>query len=182
MFYFKDNIDLPMLPKEYTQLLLKSYFKPAQIDTHYFSGQGEFKITLIPEIQNWVRENICNDFQGVGVQSIQHGNFDPHIDGPGRFNTERYLTLLYVIETGGDPYTRFYETPASILQERTLTTRQFNEQNLTLVGESQFKKHTWNLLNNQAIHSVTGVTSTRICLCINFLTPRPQSLVDMGLI
>lgn len=176
MFYASENLDLPQLPMQFVRSSLKTFFTVHKNDTHYYSGPGEFKIKLMPELYQWVNDNICNDFSGAGVQTIESGNFDPHIDGPGRNQSERYLTLLYVIESGGNPYTRFYKTSSDLLAQSNTETRHFDVNELELVKECQFKQNTWNLLNNRVIHSVSGIKSTRVCFCINFLTPEPQSM------
>ena len=189
--YFKDNLPLPPLPLKFEKALVAIQKSQRPTNVHYFSGRGEFKFKQPPDIvYQWVNENICDDYTWLGVQSIENGDFDPHIDGRDPSDlTERYYTILYMIETGGDtngadPYTRFYKTnsdsviPLCNIRKNKL----YNRNDVIVVGESQFKKYTWNLINNQCIHSVDNITSTRICLAISFFNPRPQSLVNMGLI
>ena len=189
--YYRNNLQLPLLPPKFEKALVKIQHSHVQSDTHYFSGTGEFKYKQIPEVlYKWVNDNICADYLKLGVQSIENGDFDPHIDGrsPGD-DCERQYSLLYVIDTGGndslgDPWTRFYKTQSESV-EPTFNVRNnklYNRKDLTLVAECQFKKHTWNLINNQTIHSVDNITSTRICLALGFYCERPDSLVKMGLI
>ena len=191
MIYFKDNLPLPPLPLKFEKALVTIQKSQRPNNTHYFSGQGEFKFKQLPDIvYKWVNENICDDYTGLGVQSIENGDFDPHIDGHNPSDvSERHYTILYMIETGGDtnginPYTRFYKTNSdSVIPLCNIRNNKLYDRNdVTVVTEHQFKKHTWNLINNQCIHSVDNITSTRICLAINFYNPRPQSLVNMGLI
>ena len=190
MFTYKANVSFPLFPKAFEKTLVEIQKSQQLPLPHYFSGVGEFKIKRVPDyIHSWVRQNICDDYVGLGVQSIEHGNFDPHIDGPSPIDgTERYFSLLYIIESGGsgidDPITRFYtaRNAESVIVEDVNKNRLFKREEVELIDQCQFKKYTWNLINNQCIHSVDNLVSTRICLTLNFITPRPRSLINLGLI
>lgn len=190
MFTYKANLEFPLFPKVFERTLIEIQRSQQRPLPHYFSGTGEFKIKKVPGyIHDWVKKNICDDYVGLGVQSIEHGNFDPHIDGPNpEDGSERHFSLLYIIEPGGndisDPVTRFYKTKTQNTEviEDTKRNRLFRREDVEIIAECQFKKYTWNLISNQCIHSVDNLLSTRICLVLNFITPRPVSLTELGLL
>jgi hypothetical protein len=190
MFYYKENISLPELPSAFRKILLQNYTIQKDNHTHFISGKGHYRIKRVPDlIYNWVNQNICNSYDGLGIQSVEHGDFDPHIDGRSQIDPrERYFTLMYILESGGDgftnPITRFYQVSSGTKKSDNngKSIRLYNRKDLTVVTECEFKSHTWNLINNQCIHSVDNVKSRRTALALNFHYAQPQFLLDKGYI
>lgn len=130
------------------------------------------------ELLNWVHENISDRIKTVWVQTIKGGNFGPHIDGPGRTSgSRRYFNLMYIIDPGGDNVlTHFYKPIDSNIGDKTV----FSNDEVVLKETFHYKPNTWNLMTNQEIHSVEGVTGTRLGLSISFYNPDlPQKFKDL---
>lgn len=164
------NLPLPDIPAEMQQIIIKEHYK--NLDNafnprrYHTSGDGIFRIWPCPDnIVNWVNQNICINTSIkyiVGIQTISGGSFDPHID-PISEEISRNWTLMYIIKSGGDPYTRIY-TPIDLIKDERL----IDPSTIKEIDKFQFKENTWNILYNRCIHSVDYMNSDRICLSISF--------------
>lgn len=172
------------MPQEFLDAALETYKQNhATPLVHYPIEQSSFRFVIADHAYEWLRVNVCDDFHSAGIHTIENGDFGPHIDNVSPSGRIRYFSLIYPIRTGGDPYTNFYYTDQDMVDQiRKKPKWNVPRQDLTHVAGYQFQRHTWNLMNNQCLHSVDGLTSTRICYALNWCEARPRSLVNMGLI
>lgn len=172
MFTARTNLSLPKLPESVKQEIVKVALSSADVETpflSYRSGEGIFECRNInTKTGLWCLQNLPVPFDGLAVQSVRAGNFDPHVDGPSKRGPPRNYNLMYIIDSGGDRVTtNFYKTTDQLLAQVT------KDYQLPLhlceqIESFEFLPDQWILMNNQCFHSVNGVTRTRIGLSISF--------------
>jgi len=172
MFTAKTNLSLPKLPETVKQEIVKVALSSAEAETpflSYRSGEGIFECRNISKKTGmWCLQNLPVPFDGLAVQSVRAGNFDPHVDGPSKRGPPRNYNLMYIIDPGGDPVTTsFYKTTDYLLSQVTKD-YQLPKQLCEKIATFEFKADEWILMNNQCFHSVDGVSRTRIGLSISF--------------
>jgi len=80
---------------------------------------------------------------------------------------------MYILNPGGQRVlTHFYNPVNPNFGEQTV----FKYEEVVLKETFEFKPNTWNIMNNQEIHSVEGVTDSRICLSVSFYNPELPEL------
>jgi hypothetical protein len=125
------------------------------------------------EIEEWVKHNISPDHaHHTGMQVIKNYDLLPHVDpavDPPHYKIRRHYTLIYLLDTGGEPnqhpVTDFYKLKNKNFSDKTIIP---GISDLNKIHSVQFEPNAWNLLSNQIIHSVTGVTKPRISLAVSF--------------
>lgn len=170
-FTAKVDLPFPNVPDHLIEQAIRISYDNAAISIfRKTDANGRFCLRhSSDELLAWARENISDQIKTVWVQSIKGGNFGPHIDGPGRTSgSRRYFNLMYIINPGGEKVlTHFYKPVDANIGDKTV----FDYNEVTLAETFQYKNNTWNLMNNQEIHSVEGVTDTRLGLSISFYSP-----------
>lgn len=174
---------MPNIPDALKERLVHLATESSVVKGQFMVGEGVFESRAISEdVRDWVVENIIKDAPadvfftyGGGLQTIRDGNFGPHIDPTTPSGKTRYWNLMYVIATGGDKVmTSFYETPRDFTEQciknQFFKIKQENVVLLKKIEEVEFKLNTWNLMNNQIIHSVEGITGVRAGLTIGICT------------
>jgi hypothetical protein len=171
------NLNLPALPDNIIDLAkanVVDYINNKAVPTFSRSRPGIYieMYNTATEIEEWVKHNIrpgC--WHHTGLQVIANHDMLPHVDPPvdPQRSIRRYYTLIYLLDTGGEseqlPVTDFYE-----LKNKTASNKngRYDITELDKIHSVQFEPNTWNLLSNQIIHSVTGVTKSRIGLAVSF--------------
>ena len=184
MFVAKTNIPLPQIPYMYQQQI-KLLALDGEVALKKQSGKGIFECKhLHIGLYKWLRDNIVDedyDVKKIMVQTIREGNFEPHIDGPSVTGLIRHYNLMYIIETGGDRVlTQFYDSPPALIERAASSDYRIQYGESSVIHSIEFKKGTWNLMNNQVFHSVEGITGTRIGLSISFYDPvMPKFLLKL---
>jgi hypothetical protein len=124
--YIKE-LNLPKLPAELEAMVLE-YKNP---------GPGYQWITANSDITDWCNQNICPTTHW-GIQLINR-NIAVHTD------TYSQVKINYIVETGGDPVTNFYD----------------NNNNLT--DSIVCKPKTWYIMKTDQLHEVVNMNRhTRI--------------------
>jgi hypothetical protein len=171
------NLNLPALPDNIIDLaksIAIDCINNEAVPTFSRTRPGTYleMYNTATEIEEWVKLNISPDHvHHTGIQVIKNHDLSPHVDPPvDPWNSiRRYYTLIYLLDTGGEseqlPVTDFYE-----LKNKNSSTRTnvYVLTDLNKIHSVQFAPNTWNLLSNQIIHSVTGVTKPRIGLAVSF--------------
>lgn len=173
-FTAKVDLPFPNVPAELVEQAIKissnnSFIALRRKTDDNYTGSFCLRFTSM-EMLNWVQTNISKQISTVWVQTIRGGDFGPHIDGPSPVSntSRRYYNLMYIIKTGGDNVlTHFYEPINSEIGDRVL----FKPEEIVLTDTFKYKPNSWNLMNNQAIHSVEGVNETRLGLSISLYKP-----------
>lgn len=184
MFTAQANIPLPKIPYRLQQQI-KLIALEGETKLQKQSGAGTFECKhLTQELYAWLRENIVDsdyDISKIMVQTIRNGNFEPHIDGPSLTGLIRHYNLMYIIDTGGEHVkTQIYNSPEELKLKARQADYRITYQEAELVDSFEFKKDTWNLLNNQIFHSVEGITGIRIGLSISFYDAQmPKFLLNL---
>ena len=170
MFTSITDLPLPQVPQSIIDRL--KLVMDSQTPIFTINNSSSFEIRTIPEdIISWTRDNITKDAEKVFLQTIDNGSsFVPHIDPITPSGQIRYYNLLYLIDTGGENVeTCFYETTSEdLIKCRATHVYKFPYSDVKLISKKAFKKNTWNLMNNQCIHSVEGITRTRMKLSLSF--------------
>jgi hypothetical protein len=173
------NLNLPDLPEHITDLVssLSNDYMVSNADPSFKRhgyGRNLDCYRVNPEIEKWIKNNITvgyNAFYFAGIQIVKNEKLIPHVDPGIDFPTtqlRRHYTLLYLIDTGNSitaPVTNFYEL---IDTNSSTELNVYNEADLRKIQSVQLTKNSWNLLSNQVIHSVTGISTPRIGLAICF--------------
>lgn len=126
---FIKELNLPKVPAELEQLIWKLVNdKPV----------GYQWITVTGELHDWCNQNICPSTHW-GVQLIQL-NMPQHTDGVSQ------VKINYLLDTGGDATTRFYDNN-NILTDTVIC-----------------KPRTWYIMKTDQLHEVINLTGTRVSL------------------
>lgn len=118
---------------------------------------------LDQEFVTWTKQNIMQNFfeTAVAVSQNTAGSLGPHTD------RVRDFVLIYVIETGGpNCETVFWREPGQPLV-RPRRTFVDNYDTLQCVARARLQPGQWALLNGRILHSVDGLTQSRITIQIS---------------
>jgi hypothetical protein len=178
------NLPFPKLPSELEKISLdisniclsnENYPHISNYKDHEI--QGEYKsYTCDERVIWWIYKNIFTEKHlphAIRYQIITGSGLNPHVDPISPIGY-RYHTLMYVLETGGNPYTNVYVPKTADYPKDQIY---FTQEEIVKVYSEQFAAHTWNFLSNQHIHSVTGLSSPRIAIGISFFVEDvPESI------
>ncbi len=179
MFTATTNLPFPQVPQPIIDHLKAVMENRSSIFT--ITNSSSFEIRNIEdEIIEWVRNNITRNTEKVFLQTIDKGtNFVPHVDPITPSKQVRHYNLMYLFETGGENVeTCFYETPPDTLEkcaERGIYKIPYSD--VKLISKFVFEKNTWNVMNNQCIHSVEGITGKRMGLSVSFYNKIPPDFL-----
>jgi hypothetical protein len=173
------DLPFPNLPSHLIDEVVRISYSMSAIsifrDTPTASGRFCLRNTS-NTLLKWARDNVSDQIKIVWVQTIKDGNFGPHIDGPGKTSgSRRYFNLMYILNTGGEKVlTHFYDPLKADIGDQTV----FKYEEVLLKETFEFKANTWNMMNNQEIHSVEGVTGNRVCLSLSFYNPELPKMFE----
>ena len=167
-------LDLPKLPSHLHQLIIENDREVINYN-NFKDGVGRKILKdgeLVPstnfplrkgaeQLVDWVKTNITKNFIHVGsaesdpVKTI----CGPHLD------MSRNYTAIYPIHTGGEEvFTIFYRLKSG---ENPLNRQYYlNYDELEEIDRVVIPAETWCVLNSKCIHSVEGLTSSRLTLQI----------------
>ncbi len=169
-----DFPDLPKLPDDLRQAVIDNQREFLNYTT-YKDGEGRkilkngelipstsFRIRKGPEdVIKWVQENITKNFIHVGSTESDPSKTicGPHLD------LSRNYTAIYPIRTGGEEVsTVFYRLKSG---ENPMNRQYYlNYDELEEIDRVVVPLETWCVLNSKCIHSVEGLTSSRLTLQI----------------
>lgn len=123
------------------------------------TGLGRKRIT--EEFEQWVCENITDEFNDIGVCVSE-----PGLDhsGPHRDQSRNY-TLLYLLQSGGDnATTKFWKTREPELE---LHNYYSSYDELELLDQISAPLETWCILDSKAIHSVENISEGRVSIQVS---------------
>lgn len=180
MFTAITDLPFPQVPESIIDKLREVMVNQKSIFTIVNNSSFEIR-TITDEITDWVRQNITLDVEKVFLQTLGKGScFVPHLDPITPSKQVRHYNLMYVFETGGDNVeTCFYETEPNALEKcAAVGVYKFSYEEVKLISKVRFEKNTWNLMNNQCIHSVEGITGTRMGLSVSFYNSKPPKFLE----
>jgi hypothetical protein len=110
------------------------------------------------DLEAWVRLRICREFNDMGVR-FAFGKPDVNTAGVHTDETRHYV-LMYNLDNGGG-HLKFWQEKGQPLERdgRYLVT---DYSKLDLVETVETPNNRWYLINARVLHSVEGITSTRI--------------------
>ena len=165
---------LPKLPDDLRQAVIDNQREFLNYTT-FKDGEGRkilkngelvpstsFRIRKGPEdVIRWVQENVTKNFIHVGSTESDPAKTicGPHLD------LSRNYTAIYPIRTGGEEvYTVFYRLKSG---ENPLNRQYYLDYSeLEEIDRVVVPLETWCVLNSKCIHSVEGLTSSRLTLQI----------------
>lgn len=185
MFTAATNLPFPQIPKVFLDSLNvllqeQSIFRANDVNNSNFQLR-RICADRFPDLIFWVKKNVTENFHKIHLQTINDGNyFDPHIDPVSNLAPERHYNLMYLFETGGDCVeTCFYYTPPDTLDKCKQSGKfTFNYNEVSIISKFCFQKNTWNFMNNQCIHSVEGISSTRMGVALSFYDTTPPKFLQ----
>lgn len=120
---------------------------------------------LKPELELWLRQNIIDQWQNIGISVTSSPCHGPHID------RSRFYVLQYLLEAGGtDVSTVFYEPKGQRLDMEPGYFWFNNYDQLQETHRTTFPIHRWILMDvRNYIHSVENIQTARISLQIGLM-------------
>ena len=124
------------------------------------------------ELKSWVDNNITADYKNIGISCMWDASVNlPHTDHT------RDATMIYLFRTGGDTVeTKFWRRKGyPIHHENKDPTYQYNSSqpttydDLDLLDSIIVPANQWYILDACCIHSVEGMSDSRISLQLGFL-------------
>lgn len=124
------------------------------------------------ELKSWVDNNITADYKNIGISCMWGASVNlPHTDHT------RDATMIYLFHTGGEAVeTKFWQRKGyPIHHENKDPTYQYNSSqpttydDLDLLDSIIVPANQWYILDACCIHSVEGMTDSRISLQLGFL-------------
>lgn len=115
-------------------------------------------------LQNWVRQNVIEQWCNIGVSHTAPPCLAPHMD------RTRFYTLQYVIDRGGDHVqTVFYKAASEDLKIDPANLYFDDYRQLEPVASYTAQLGEWYLLNTRYIHSVENITGRRTLFQIGLM-------------
>ncbi len=181
------KLDLPPVPKELEpdfDLLLSSGVAPVWSNRPRTATRGEEivehsrydRFEISHALKTWVDTNITADYKNIGISHMWGASVNlPHTDHT------RDVTMLYVFRTGGVAVeTRFWQRKGYPIHHQNKDVNyQYNTDqpttydDLDLIDSITLPSHQWYILDARCIHSVEGMTDSRISLQLGFLRQSP---------
>lgn len=130
------------------------------------------RFDISAELKSWVDTNITNEYVNIGLSYMWGEPVNlPHTDHT------RDVTMLYLFDTGGPSVeTKFWQRQGyPIHHENTDENYNYNPQqpstydDLDLLYTEVLKPNRWYILDARCIHSIEGMTGSRISLQLGFL-------------
>ena len=130
-------------------------------------GEGYFQTTHqyikfdeLPDVKEWIKENIPFKFTDSKFQIIHGGNvLLPHVD------LLQEQVLKYIVEPGGDNVkTAHYVPKLEFAQHAIFPSLAFPYSRLDEVGSVVIPPRAWHTLDVKTIHGVSGLETRRVCL------------------
>jgi hypothetical protein len=135
------------------------------------------------ELKSWVDSNITADYRNIGISCMWDASVNlPHTDHT------RDVTMIYLFRTGGGAVeTKFWQRRGyPIHHENKDPTYQYNSSqpttydDLDLLDSITVPANQWYILDARCIHSVEGMTDSRISLQLGFLRQSPWAQQIFG--
>jgi len=194
MSAFVKKLDLPHLPKnlcpDLTQLsndqLNPQWINKPRTCTRNGESIGHShyaRFDISTDLKHWVDDNITNDYVNIGLSRMWGEPINlPHTDHT------RDVTMMYLFDTGGsDVETKFWQRQGyPIHHENTDKNYNYNPQqpstydDLDLLYTTVLEPNLWYILDARCIHSVEGMTGSRISLQLGFLKHSPWAQQIFG--
>lgn len=126
-----------------------------------------------PDLEQWLKENIIDDWRDVGISFNDGPLLAPHLD------RTRLYTLQYLIDAGGENVqTVFYDVKSNQADFVTHYMHINNYDDLEPIEQFVFKPGEWWLIYGQTYHSVVNIEGTRNAVQIGFLKNPYDKLKD----
>ena len=141
------------------------------------------RFDISPELKHWVDTNITQDYVNIGLSYMWGEPINlPHTDHT------RDVTMLYLFDTGGPAVeTKFWQRRGfPIHHENTDKEYNYNPQQPTTYDDLDhlftvvLDPGQWYILDARCIHSVEGMTGSRISLQLGFLKHSPWAQQIFG--
>jgi hypothetical protein len=138
---------------------------------------------ISPELKSWVDGNITADYKNIGISCMWDSSVNlPHTDHT------RDVTMLYLFHTGGDAVeTKFWQRKGYPMHhENKDPTYQYNSSqpttydDLDLLDSIIVPANQWYILDARCIHSVEGMSDSRISLQLGFFRESPWAQQIFG--
>ena len=134
---------------------------------NHFKDLAEFDfLEVSEEIKEWVKYNINLNVAHVSIQAMYGGKtITPHVD------EMRSFAYNYVIDTGGETSTCFWEPREEYKHLKVYAQTVFPYNRLNLLEEVKIEKGRWHKLDTRIIHSVENLdpSKKRISLSLSVL-------------
>lgn len=115
-----------------------------------------------PELVDWIDENVASDYAYCSYWICS--NSDTHLV---HTDPHRDYVLQYLIDTGGDAVSRFYQQKGQpLVRARRVYPASYDD--LEELVSVTFEPGRWHLLNGRILHDVQGMTGPRIKFDISF--------------
>jgi hypothetical protein len=134
------------------------------------------RFDISTNLKNWVDTNITVDYKNIGLSHMWGAAVNlPHTDHT------RDVTMLYLFCTGGEKVeTKFWKRKGYPIHHDNKDKNyhyNYNQPNtyddLELLDSVVLELHRWYILDAQCIHSVEGMSDSRISLQLGFLRQSP---------
>ena len=175
MFLYK-LLDLPQVPEELTThgSMIESYVGWI----HKRNGQNLFSAdhplySISVELTEWINNNIYSNYNKIGIKhakgSTEHPFIGIHTDA-----TRQYVLQYNLASAGGVLY-YWQEHNQPLIRDRRINLCDYEQ--VTLIEKCEIPDNTWHIINAMALHSVEGITGTRINIQLS-LDHVPNFVVD----
>lgn len=183
MTRFYKKLDLPSVPEQLIpdfDRLLSDQIAPIWSNRPRTATRGQEivehsrydRFEISEELKHWVDTNITDSYKNIGISHMWGASVNlPHTDHT------RDVTMLYVFRPGGPSVeTRFWQRQGyPIHHENKDNNYHYNEDqpttydDLILIDSVILESQQWYILDARCIHSVEGMTGSRISLQLGFL-------------
>ena len=163
---------LPQVPESITAKIFSGepyssgYPQIVQKDGKSWTSGAHRRWLASDELVNWIKKNIVEGWQDLGIGYTEPPCHAPHID------YTRFYVLQYIIESGGDNVATVFYEPAGYKVDITRPRPYINNYDqLNEVYRIVQRPKTWTLLASHSnIHGVENIQSKRYAIQIGFMT------------
>jgi hypothetical protein len=123
------------------------------------------------QFKKWVVDNISNDFVDAGINYtvvVEKPKGLKKVSTGAHTDITRDFTLIYLLQTGGDAPTVFWQEEGKSLL-RPPKTQGTDFKVLKEVDRITIPLHTWCIIDSRILHSVENLEKNRVALQVGFL-------------
>lgn len=163
------TLDYPVIPADLIDTIqlgdvIREYpGRVCKLNNQEFTTSAGTYYQVNQEIDSWVRNNIDLDIDFVGIR-YQYGSPDHNSQGVHTDATRDYA-LLYAINNAGGNLKFWQQTNQPVEQDELHLITDYDS--IKELESFDIQNNQWYLVNGRVLHSVEGITSTRITLQVN---------------